>query len=406
MAKASADKDVAGPSGTTAVLGRYLARSRLTHPVKTPAVVVQKHTPERAMVMAVGRAAQQSCAMQVFPVQARIRLVTLAELSEILPERGLVLVVEGPQATLGVVALSPGLLASVIEMQSLGRVLSGMPRERRPTRTDASICADLVNAILLELTGELASLGDGTEPGTFRFASHVEDPRPLELMLEDVVYRCFHLNMCLGGQGGREGSLTILLPDISQAGRIMTAPDKADRVPEKPSSAIQADSMTLAAVVQTVPITLDAILCRRHVSLRELRALQPGSLFAMPHAAMETVRVEAPSGHLVVRGKLGVLHGCRAIRIGSHAAAGPVSMAETATGNSDQVTADIVPEQTENVFAPTPAERAGMPSSVLFAEVEPPIDDAAMPDPFRADPDAEAGDPDEGMTKPLNFMSE
>ncbi|MFV0409953.1 MAG: hypothetical protein ACK5LJ_09750 [Paracoccus sp. (in: a-proteobacteria)] len=191
--------------GTAAVLGQYLTGARAAKPARA---MVPRHTPERAVVMAIGRAAQRACALALTPIQARIGSATLAEL----PEHGLTVIVEGPKGALGVVALLPGLLAAVIEMQSLGRILPQPPCERRPTRTDASICADFVNAALMDLAGELFAMPDGEGPTVFRFASYVDDPKPLELMLDDILYRCFRFDARLGHGGQREGGLVILLP--------------------------------------------------------------------------------------------------------------------------------------------------------------------------------------------------
>ena len=144
------------PRGTAAVLGQHLARTRVALPAVPQRAAVPKTTPERAIATAIGRAAQAACGLPIYPAQARITPATLAEIIEILPERGLIVVVEGPMGALGVVALCPALLASVIEMQSLGRVTRQPPRERRATRTDASICADFVN---LALAGKRSWVG-------------------------------------------------------------------------------------------------------------------------------------------------------------------------------------------------------------------------------------------------------
>ncbi len=205
------------PRGTAAVLGQHLARTHVALPAVPQRAAVPKATPERAIATAIGRAAQAACGLPIYPAQARITPATLAEIIEILPERGLIVVVEGPMGALGVVALCPALLASVIEMQSLGRVTRQPPRERRATRTDASICADFVNLALAELATELGALTPDLTQPIFRFASFVEDPKPLELMLEDIAYRCLRLDMKVGQGGVRDAALLVFLPDTDAA---------------------------------------------------------------------------------------------------------------------------------------------------------------------------------------------
>ena len=383
------------PRGTAAVLGQHLARARAGVPAVPQRAAVPKATPERAIATAIGRAAQAACGLPIYPAQARITPATLAEIIEILPERGLTLVVEGPMGALGVVALCPALLASVIEMQSLGRVTRQPPRERRATRTDASICADFANLALAELAAELGTLTPEAAHPVFRFASFVEDPKPLELMLEDIAYRCLRLDMKVGQGGVRDASLLVFLPDTE------TAPAMAaDAAPGQAASAHvapgPAGGRSLAGAVRAAPVLLNAVLCRRKITLRELRALQPGSVLALPHDAMATARLETTSGLVIAQGKLGALHGSRAIRISARAGA-----AGTATdGFADTGTETAA---SDNVFSADLMDSSGAMDMSLLAEA--PLADADEPDPFRttfAESDDEAEEP--AMALPLNFV--
>lgn len=391
MAKAAGEKapktDKTPPRGTAAVLTQRLARLRAGLPAPPARAAVPKATPERVIATAIGRAAHAACGMQVYPSQARITPATLAELTELLPERGLILVVEGPLGALGVVALCPSLLASVIEMQSLGRVTRQPPRDRRPTRTDASICADFVNLVLADLAAELGPLmPEGVHP-VFRFASFVEDPKPLELMLEDMAYRCLRLDMKVGQGGVRDTTLMIFLPDTGAAPQ-MTAPATPGQADPVPTTGAPGPR-SLAEAVRAAPVLLNAVLCRRKVSLRELRALQPGSILTLPHDAMASARLETATGLLVAQGKLGALHGSRAIRIAGRAGAAAAGFADAEPG--------IAGAMSDNVFAHDLAEDNPMDLSLL---AEPPLADADLPDPFRATAEEEVP----AMALPLNFV--
>ena len=397
MAKAAGEKapktETTPPRGTAAVLIQHLTRARAGLPAAPARAAVPKATPERAIATAIGRAAQGGCGMPVYPSQARITPATLAELTELLPERGLVVVVEGPMGALGVVALCPGLLASVIEMQSLGRVTRHPPRERRPTRTDASICADFINIALAELATELGPLmTDGVFP-MFRFASFVEDPKPLELMLEDIAYRCLRLDMKVGQGGVRDAALMVFLPDTGAAPAV-----PADLAPGQPAP-VPTGSRSLAEAVRAAPVLLNAVLCRRKISLRELRALQPGSVLTLPHDAMASARLETPAGLLVAQGKLGALHGSRAIRIAPRAGAAAAAAA-TAAGFAG-TDAQMAGAMSDNVFADDLSDDSAPLDMSLLAE--PPLADAGQPDPFRITAeDDESEEP--AMVMPLNFV--
>lgn len=356
--------------------------------------------------MAVARAAQRSCNLPGFPLQARLGHATLAELIELLPERALIVVVEDMHGAHGVVAVSAALLTSVIEMQSMGRVSPHPPRDRRPTRTDASICADFINSALAELSTELGHLGSDLAVAAFRFASFVEDPKPLELMMEDVLYRSYQLEVRVGQAGQREGSFTAFLPGDAPAKAVAQSPEgRSDPAPAAP------DSRDLAGAVRAAPISLNAILCRRQISLKELRALAPGTLISLPHDAMQLTRLEAHGGQLVARGKLGVLHGNHAIRIAATGARTDHSAALTdgpgdAFGLTDLSADDgfDTPRDGEdNVFAATETVSVDLHPDTAF---EPPLEDAGTPDPFRDDGDSAAGEDDENppMALPMNFV--
>lgn len=402
MAKAAGDKapktEKTPPRGTAAVLSHHLARSRAGLPAAPARAVVPKATPERAIATAIGRAAQTACGMPIYPSQARITAATLAELTELLPERGLILIVEGSMGALGVVALCPALLASVIEMQSLGRVTRSPPRDRRPTRTDASICADFVNLVLAELASELSPLmPEGGHP-VFRFASFVEDPKPLELMLEDIAYRCVRLDMKVGQGGVRDAAMMVFLPDTGEAQLAPVDAAPGQPTPSASASASAGAGRSLAEAVRAAPVLLNAVLCRRKISLRELRALQPGSVLTLPHDAIASARLETPGGLTVAQGKLGALHGSRAIRIAGRAGA------ETAPPAADFADddSDMADAMSDNVFAGDLSDDTAPLDMSLLAE--PPLTDADQPDPFRATAEEEDESEEPAMALPLNFV--
>ncbi|MFD1797322.1 FliM/FliN family flagellar motor switch protein [Paracoccus aurantiacus] len=385
MARAAGKKTAAAQDatarGTVAVLRRYLARKGAAEGADVvpsrASDMPAASTPERALTLAVGRAAQKSCAMPVYPSRTYIETASLAELSERLPERALIMIVEDAQGLLGIVALCPEFLTAIIEMQSIGRVTRTPPRERRPTRTDASISAEFVNAMLAELSAE--TKGQGVEVTAYRFASFVDDPKPLELMLEDLAYRSMRVDLRLGHGGVRDASLLLFLP-----GGETDARRGRDEVGAGISRHAPHVQQSLASAVRRAPISLHVVLCRRRISLRELRALQPGAELNLPAGAMGAVRLETGASQLLAQGKLGAFHGMRALRIGGmaggnrfHASGEDAETARTGLRDDDRQATDTY---RDNIFT-TGAALAGGDDDDTVAML--PLGDADAPDPFR-----------------------
>lgn len=283
----------------------------------------------RAAGIALGRAAERQLRLPVFVESAELLPMTLPELAELLPERALLAVLEGGRDALGVMALCPGLLTSIIEMQAIGRITSRPPTNRRPTRTDAAMSADFINGLLTELGRETGGQPEMPAFGAFRYATHMDDPRPLGLMLEDGEMQRLQLKFRVGAGGQRDASILIALPAAPDARRtpLRPAPQTAlapegrgTMISAAPSNSpaapvAQAAPVSLAGTVQLAPIRVVGILCRRKLSLQALRALGPGSLIPLPQNVLDDARLETVRGQLLARGRLGEADGFHAIRL-------------------------------------------------------------------------------------------
>merc|ERR1711960_3563 len=104
--------------------------------------------------------------------------------------------------------------------------------------------------------------------------------------MEDRAYRSLGLKLLLGGSEAREGRLFLALPQPrSDAERpqpalaqpaVATAPSKRPAVPPL---------VSLRSATQQAPVEVVGILCRRRMSLRELRGLVPGKILALPRVS-------------------------------------------------------------------------------------------------------------------------
>ncbi|WP_314189321.1 FliM/FliN family flagellar motor switch protein [Paracoccus yeei] len=306
----------------------------------------QEVSLERAAGVALGRAAERAHRLPVYVESVQYDTISVSELAELLPERALLGVIEGGRDLLGVMALCPSFLAALIEMQALGRLTARAPAPRRPTRTDAAISADFINGLLAELGREFAARADAPPFGHYRYATYLDDPRPLALMLEDTQMTRLSIRFRMGSGGQRDGHILLAVPAPQRPGgatRMLAA--SPEPVPPAPLPESTLPAPTLADAVLQAPVPVVGVLCRRTLTLRALQALAPGSLIPLPAHALDEARIETATGQLLATGRLGEAEGFHAIRLRTGA-----------------------------------ARSAGTPPA---PGAEPPLADLAEPDPFR-----------------------
>ena len=325
-------------------------------------------TPARGAAVALGRAAEELYNLPVRALSVTTGAQTLAELPELLPDPALLCVVAGPGDMVGVIAMDPSAYTALIEVQTLGRVTSRPVEQRRPTRSDAMICSDFVNRLLTELQAEISGLEGYEGYRGFGYVSHLDDPRPLMLMLEDTGYRTLGMDVTLGaGDALREARIFVALPQRRPAG-MLPAPQPGPRAAGAQPAPVAADrpGPNLGAAMQDAPVELLGILCRRKVSLGELRGLLPGKLLSLPRVSLQDARIETRQGQVLAHGKLGEADGCHAIRLQDPSDQRPVAPVEA--GAAEALAA---------------ISRAHAAHATRTGPSEPPIEDLAQPDNFR-----------------------
>ncbi|MBU3028946.1 FliM/FliN family flagellar motor switch protein [Paracoccus marinaquae] len=344
-------------------------------------------TPARAAATAIGRAADRLYHLAVQPVAVTPGALTLAELPELLPSPALLVVLQGPGDLVGTIALCPETVTALIEIQALGRVTARPVERRRPTRSDAMICADFVNALMAELASEMAGIDGFDGIKGYRYATYLDDPRPLALMLEDKPYRSLAFDLRLGGTETRDSRIFLALPqpaaqERAPAGRDdsptratptegrSAGPVVAGAAPPVAAPSRRPASASLASSVQLAPVDLVGVLFRRRMTLGELRGLAAGRLLHMPRASLTEARLETPSGQLLAIGRFGEAEGCHALRLRD-----PLAVLTPAPAASEAVDAGA-------------ARPAG--TTAPGAAPEPPIEDLSEPDAFRQN-DADRG---------------
>lgn len=276
---------------------------------------------DRGWRLALARAARDELKLPLDIASLVMEKRSLAELLELPPERGLILVLDGPSEGLGLLLISAPVLAGMIEAQTIGRVGTGPIASRKPTRTDAAMVAGMIDSALAGLESALAQEADLVWAGGFRFASFLEDARPLGLLLEDTSYRVLNAEVALG-QGARTGAVILALP---AEGRGVMPHHRA--IVE--DSSLPGFSEALALQVAAADCVLQAVVARMSLPLSRLMDLQIGEVMVLPRAGIDRITFEGLDGRAVAEGKLGQNRGMRAIRLTLAAAVSRPSPQET-----------------------------------------------------------------------------
>ncbi|MFT4150407.1 MAG: FliM/FliN family flagellar motor C-terminal domain-containing protein [Paracoccaceae bacterium] len=291
------DRDMAGQG---AVIRRKVAAA-------TPPAAEGSPGADRGWRLALARAARDVLKLGLEVRGLSLDRMSLAELLELPEERSLLAVVEGPDEGLGLMALSPPVLAAMVEVQTLGRVLPVPPAARRPTRTDAAMIAPAIDAALSGLEIALAEEADLIWAGGFRYASFLDDARPLGLLLDDTGYRVLRAEVSLA-EGARTGGVLLALPAEGRGPRpARIAPPAADAGP--------AFARALAAQVADAGCVLQAVLARLSMPLSQVMALSAGEFLPLPAAALDRIGFEGVDARRLAEGKLGQNRGMRAVRL-------------------------------------------------------------------------------------------
>lgn len=284
----------------------------------TPLAEAHAVTPARAFSQALERAAQDLMGLALRVSALREDRMTLAELPELLEERSLLAVLEGPGDALGLFALAPTAMSALVEMQTMGRLSAAAPALRRPTRTDAAMSAGFIDGVLGALEAALAGHEASGWAGGYRYASFLDDPRPLGLLLEDLAYRVFRADLSLGEDGARSAALIWAVPAVGRRS-VTSPPAAADGASATPDAAQIAAQETwgkqLEQSVMGAHVILDAVLDRLTMPLSAVLGLQVGAEIPLPRAAVGALKLEGVDHRVVCKGRLGQTRGQRALRL-------------------------------------------------------------------------------------------
>lgn len=292
-------------AASTDVIRRKIDRARPTRAEGAPGA-------DRGWRLALARAARDAMGLDLEFRSLTIGRASLAEILELVPDRALLALLDGPMGGLGVIMLAPMVTATFIEKQTLGRLSIQPPAPRKASRIDAAMVAGVVDRALAGLDEALVEEADLAWAGGFRYASYLEDARPLALMLEEAEYRVLLAEVAFGG-GGRQGAVILVLPSLGRGASPVLSTGAAE---------VEAPQFTaaLSTRVMQADCRLDAVIGRLVLPLRQIMGLAVGETLLLPSAALDAVSLEAPDGRHVAPARLGQHRGMRALKLNEVAA--------------------------------------------------------------------------------------
>lgn len=284
----------------------HVLRGRVQR-AKMALAAVAGGTVEQAWDMALRRAAQETISLRIDVISCRLRRMSVTEFLEMPGVRSLIGILDGPGEAMGVIVLSPEVLAGLVEVQTVGTVTTHAPMARKPTRTDAAMVAGFFDGALSELDMALTGQPEAVWAAGFRYASFLDDPRPLTLMLEDARWQVAEAEVSLAG-GAKTGRILLALPAV---GRGAKAADVAG------SQVAMAAKFTadLREQLDHATVMLEGVLGRIQLDLAALMALGVEDVLPLFGASLDTVQLEASDGRRLATARLGQARGMRALRI-------------------------------------------------------------------------------------------
>lgn len=313
----------------TDVIRRKIDHARLTQAEGAPGA-------DRGWRLALARATRDSMGLDLEFNSLSIARQSLAEILEGVPDRALLALLDGPQGGLGVIMLAPTVTSAFIEKQTLGRIGAQAPSPRKASRIDAAMVAGVIDRALAGLDEVLAEDSDLIWAGGFRYASYLEDARPLGLMLEDELYRVLSADVALGGTA-RSGRVVLVLPARGRGEIQADSPDLAE---------VAAPQFTavLSAQVMQADCRLDAVIGRLTLPLRQIMDLQIGETLLLPLASLDAISLDTVEGRHVATARLGQNRGMRACKVSEAASSrttAPTAVRPLAHPAPDALPADL-----------------------------------------------------------------
>ncbi|OAN78350.1 hypothetical protein A8B82_10185 [Sulfitobacter sp. EhC04] len=291
-------------SGEGSVLRRKTDRGRARHQARAM-------TLAKSLRLSLAKVADDLLDLALAALAIKVEEVAGDDLQEHFDARNLLMLLDGPDGRPAAAALDPLLVGALIQQQTMAQVLPDTGGDPRPmTDTDAAVTAPFVNALIKRAAALPDAPADKHLLAGHAFGSRVDNPRLLSLALEEQAYRLITLTVDIAG-GVRQGQILLCLPEPDEAVAQVPPEDAVEEVAGKGNQ----KSATLSQSVLALDVGLDIALARLRMPLARLGQLRVGDTLELNGARFDRAEVLRPGGGSLVRGVLGQLDGCRALRI-------------------------------------------------------------------------------------------
>ncbi len=226
-------------------------------------------------------------------------------LREHFEDEGLLALLGAPDRPTGAICLDPQFLTALIEVQTMGHVRQAPAPPRHATKTDAAICAPFIDRFLEAAQKQFGDAAPTPRLAGYRFDDMVEDARALTLAMDAPDYAIYKLTADLSN-GAKSGLMTVILP--------VEPPGAAEGLGHH-SSAKKTPQVGLGDIARNAPVTLNAILYRMEMPLRDACNLQVGMRFPIAPTALADAQLTATGGYVAATVVLGQVNGFRAARL-------------------------------------------------------------------------------------------
>ncbi|MEO0766009.1 MAG: FliM/FliN family flagellar motor switch protein [Pseudomonadota bacterium] len=289
-----------GDTENQTVLARITASARTER--KAKAMTLQK-----ALRVAVAKVADALMDMPAAVLSVSIQDISGEEVEATLDDAQLQLILDGPAGCIGAAMFAPVVVGAMIQQQTIGSVSPGPDPERAMTRTDAAICAPLLDMLFERLGPLLDEPDEAALMAGFQFGAKAQDARTLALALDASAYVAIRLTLDIA-RGARQGEVVLILPTLAA---------RAEQPAETGGAADpDADSRggDMAKLVMGLNADLHMVLCRINLPLSRLNGMKPGDTLDITPGAFPNVQITTATGRILGRGEVGHVDGVRAVK--------------------------------------------------------------------------------------------